>query len=130
MAVCLKHSHATHTHKHTYTHTQTHHTHTHTHTHPTPHTHTHAHTHTHTHHTHVQIGVTIKGVTFSDISGTQVSGKAGEFLCSDSVPCTDINLDNINITAGKGTSDDSFVCWKAYGTATEVHPESCLKIKP
>lgn len=93
---------------------------------PPPHTHTHTTCTPHAHPT----GVTIKDVTFSKISGTQTSGKAGEFLCSDSVPCTDIQLDSIDISPGEGTHDDSFVCWKAYGTASKVHPDSCLKTKP
>lgn len=72
------------------------------------------------------IGVTIKDITFSGLIGTQNSGTAGEFLCSDSVPCTDIHLENIDIDTAAGVTKNSFNCWSAYGTATNVHPNSCL----
>lgn len=72
----------------------------------------------------------IKGVTFTDISGTQSSGRAGQFLCSDSVPCTEISLKGIDISAASGVKDNSFVCWSAYGTADDVNPKSCLGTKP
>jgi len=72
------------------------------------------------------LAVAISNVSFLDIQGSQNSGSAGGFNCSDSVPCQNIQLSNIKIT---GTSPNIFRCWEAYGTAQNVSPPSCLSQK-
>lgn len=72
-------------------------------------------------------GVIIKDIVFDSIVASQTTGVAGQFLCSDAVPCMDIALSNISVTAHQGEKKNAFYCWSAYGTATNVEPASCLR---
>ena len=76
-------------------------------------------------------GIILTDILFSNISATQTGGLAGELYCSDTVPCTDITMKNINIKLagqGKQRNDDGnmFKCWRAFGKADNVEPPSCL----
>ena len=77
-------------------------------------------------------GVTIKDILFSNISGTQRSGVAGQLYCSDTVPCTHIHMENIDLqyllldTSQAGGDGSKFECWRAFGEASNVSPPSCL----
>eukprot|EP00026_Physarum_polycephalum_P009323 Phypoly_transcript_09442.p1 GENE.Phypoly_transcript_09442~~Phypoly_transcript_09442.p1 ORF type:complete len:299 (+),score=29.94 Phypoly_transcript_09442:374-1270(+) len=66
-------------------------------------------------------GINITNVRIENIYGTGVH--VGYFNCSKYMPCTDITLINVNIT---GQDSDVFSCNYAHGTATNVHPKSCL----
>ena len=89
-------------------------------------------------------GVTIKDILLSNISGTQTSGLAGELYCSDTVPCTHITMENIDIRSHDQdirshdqyirsydqsrwhSGRNEFKCWRAFGSASHVEPPSCL----
>jgi polygalacturonase len=73
------------------------------------------------------VNVNITGVSFRNIFGTQYSGNTVSILCSDSVPCHNIQLANINITNVTPGGKSAAVCWQAFGTATPpLNPPSCL----
>jgi polygalacturonase len=73
------------------------------------------------------INVNITGVTFANIRGTQYSGNSVSILCSDSMPCRDVVLANINLTNVKPGSKSAASCWQAFGTALPpLNPPSCL----
>jgi len=66
-------------------------------------------------------GIDIDGVIIKDISGSGTH--VGYFNCSNYMPCTNIQLININIS---GKDSNKFTCSNAYGTASNVTPPSCL----
>ncbi|XP_060180182.1 probable polygalacturonase At1g80170 [Lycium barbarum] len=70
--------------------------------------------------------VEISGVLYRNVTGTTKSKKAMKFACSDTVPCSHITLDNVNLEARDGTAE--VYCNSATGIiAGYVHPEAeCL----
>nr|GMD97011.1 probable polygalacturonase At1g80170 [Ipomoea batatas] len=70
--------------------------------------------------------VEISEVIYTNITGTSKSQKAMKFACSDSVPCTQIVLDNINLDAQDGTAE--VYCNSATGIGYGlIHPSAeCL----
>ncbi|KAK6781363.1 hypothetical protein RDI58_023547 [Solanum bulbocastanum] len=70
--------------------------------------------------------VEISEVLYRNVSGTTKSKKAMKFACSDTVPCSHITLDNVNLEARDGTAE--VYCNSATGIiAGYVHPEAeCL----
>ncbi|PHU21258.1 hypothetical protein BC332_06365 [Capsicum chinense] len=70
--------------------------------------------------------VEISQVLYRNVTGTSKSQKAMKFACSDTVPCRDITLDNVNLVARDGTAE--VYCNSATGViAGYVHPEAeCL----
>jgi len=66
--------------------------------------------------------VTIKDVTFKNITGTSSTPEAVSLLCSDKIPCSGVTMDNIKVEY-KGTNNKTMaVCNNAKGSAT-----GCLK---
>jgi len=65
----------------------------------------------------------IDGVYIENVTSSR-GDNAGEFLCQDSTPCHHIELNNVHISASK--NDGEFNCQKAYGSATDTEPKSCL----
>jgi len=66
--------------------------------------------------------VTIKDVTFKNITGTSSTPEAVSLLCSDKLPCTGVTLDNVKVEF-KGTNNKTMaVCNNAKGSST-----GCLK---
>ncbi|KAJ8547022.1 hypothetical protein K7X08_010608 [Anisodus acutangulus] len=70
--------------------------------------------------------VEISEVLYRNVTGTTKSQKAMKFACSDTVPCSHITLDNVNLEARDGTAE--VYCNSATGIiAGYVHPEAeCL----
>lgn len=73
--------------------------------------------------------VAVSGVNYVNIQGTYTT-KPVHFACSDSVPCTGVSLDTIQLKSvdeGKQLYDP--FCWEAYGELkTSTVPEiDCLK---
>ncbi|KAG0583645.1 hypothetical protein KC19_3G151500 [Ceratodon purpureus] len=65
-------------------------------------------------------------VKFTNIWGTSASAVAVKLACSESVPCTNIRLKDINITRVNGGSARS-TCTDAFGTAQGIQiPPSCI----
>jgi len=66
--------------------------------------------------------VTIKDVSFKNITGTSSTPEAVSLLCSDKLPCTGVTLDNVKVEF-KGTNNKTMaVCNNAKGSST-----GCLK---
>jgi len=66
--------------------------------------------------------VTVKDVTFKNITGTSSTPEAVSLLCSDKIPCSGVTMDNIKVEY-KGTNNKTMaVCQNAKGSAT-----GCLK---
>eukprot|EP00056_Hartaetosiga_gracilis_P007605 m.110390 g.110390 ORF g.110390 m.110390 type:complete len:439 (+) comp12745_c0_seq2:864-2180(+) len=70
--------------------------------------------------------VAISDISFFNISGTHVDEHAGILWCSDSIPCENIILEDVNLVRAYDPSGDSFNCWEAQGLARNVSPPSCL----
>ncbi|XP_056166393.1 exopolygalacturonase-like [Syzygium oleosum] len=71
--------------------------------------------------------VQIKDVLFSKIQGTSASQVAVNLICSPSLPCKNINLDNINLayTGSKGNAKS--YCAHVIGSSRGVQkPPSCI----
>ena len=64
-------------------------------------------------------GVQISNLTFEHITGQKCKYGA-QFICKDSLPCTDITLNDFHVDGGK------MDCENADGTAKDTKPSSCL----
>ncbi|XP_050380207.1 polygalacturonase At1g48100 isoform X2 [Argentina anserina] len=77
--------------------------------------------------------VAVSGINYVNIQGTYTS-KPAHFACSDSIPCTGVSLDTIelkSVQSGKHLYDP--FCWEAYGDlkTNTLPPIDCLmKGKP
>ncbi|PUZ60370.1 hypothetical protein GQ55_4G119200 [Panicum hallii var. hallii] len=66
--------------------------------------------------------VTIKDVTYKNVTGTSSTPEAVSLLCSEKLPCTGVTMDNVKVEF-KGTNNKTMaVCNNAKGSAT-----GCLK---
>ncbi|XP_039018147.1 polygalacturonase At1g48100-like [Hibiscus syriacus] len=68
--------------------------------------------------------VAVSGITFRNIYGTYTV-KPVDLACSDSVPCTGVNLNAIDLnpsTGKKPTLDNAPYCWKASGEMNLTTP--------
>ena len=73
-------------------------------------------------------GVHISSVEFRNITGTHSDALAGKLACSDTVPCTDIVMDDVRLRRTGGhswPSPDRWLCWQAHGSMTDVVPAAC-----
>ena len=68
-------------------------------------------------------GVKISDLTFEHITGDGCE-KGAEFICKDSMPCTDITLNDFHVDGG------DMDCENAEGTADDTDPDSCLSDLP
>ncbi|KAL4031240.1 hypothetical protein IC575_009514 [Cucumis melo] len=70
--------------------------------------------------------VAISGVNYVNIRGTYTSTPV-RFACSDSLPCTGVTLDTIQLEGSDGSNEP--FCWKAYGElkTSTVPPVDCLQ---
>ena len=66
--------------------------------------------------------VTVKDVSFKNVTGTSSSPEAVSLLCSDKIPCTGVTMDNVNVEYSGTNNKTMAVCKNAKGTAT-----GCLK---
>jgi hypothetical protein len=70
--------------------------------------------------------VEVRKVEFVDVRGTSATGQAINIACSDTVPCLELELKNVNLTL-EGGGAASASCYKAFGKAIgTVVPASCL----
>ncbi|KAI4301673.1 hypothetical protein L6164_034926 [Bauhinia variegata] len=61
--------------------------------------------------------VFISGITYSNIKGTyDVRSPPMHFACSDTVPCTNLTLSEVELLPAKGQNLIDPFCWNAYGT--------------
>uniref|UniRef100_A0A452ZQG5 Uncharacterized protein n=1 Tax=Aegilops tauschii subsp. strangulata TaxID=200361 RepID=A0A452ZQG5_AEGTS len=70
--------------------------------------------------------VEVRKVEFVDVRGTSATARAIKIACSDTAPCTELELRNVNLTVvGGGAATAS--CYRASGKAAGVvAPASCL----
>ncbi|CAD6336311.1 unnamed protein product [Miscanthus lutarioriparius] len=66
--------------------------------------------------------VTVKDVSFKNVTGTSSSPEAVSLLCSDKIPCTGVTMDNVNVEYSGTNNKTMAVCKNAKGSAT-----GCLK---
>ncbi|XP_019428298.1 PREDICTED: polygalacturonase At1g48100-like [Lupinus angustifolius] len=61
--------------------------------------------------------VSVSHVTYSNIKGTyDVRSRPMRFACSDSVPCTNLTLSEVELLPAQGYILATPFCWNAYGT--------------
>ncbi|GAB2265586.1 hypothetical protein Dimus_000625 [Dionaea muscipula] len=73
--------------------------------------------------------VYLSGVSFSNIKGTyNVKTPPIHFACSDSVPCTNITMSEVELLPALGELVDDPFCWNAYGAqqTLTIPPIDCL----
>ncbi|KAK1267411.1 hypothetical protein QJS04_geneDACA009123 [Acorus gramineus] len=71
--------------------------------------------------------VQISDVSFRNIKGTSVSIVAVSLVCSDSVPCQNVELENIDLKFYKKGKKTNAVCMNVNGSSSGVeNPPSCL----
>ncbi|XP_042399054.1 polygalacturonase At1g48100-like isoform X1 [Zingiber officinale] len=74
--------------------------------------------------------VYVSGVSYSNIKGTyDVRSPPVHFACSDTLPCTNITMVEVELLPHEGELVDDPFCWNAYGamqTAT-IPPIDCLQ---
>lgn len=68
----------------------------------------------------------ISEITYQNISGTTQSAKAIKFDCSDTVPCSNLVLSNVDLEKKDGTVEAYCHCAQGIGYGV-VHPSAdCL----
>lgn len=73
--------------------------------------------------------VAVSGVNYRNIQGTYTE-KPVHFACSDSLPCTGVTLDTIQLKyVEEGNHLNDPFCWEAYGElkTSTVPPINCLR---
>lgn len=71
----------------------------------------------------------MSGITYKNITGTSETRIAMKFACSDTVPCTYIILNNINLKREDG--DEEMYCNNAWGFVYgHVHPSATCFSSP
>ncbi|KAL6610582.1 hypothetical protein ACP70R_040551 [Stipagrostis hirtigluma subsp. patula] len=71
--------------------------------------------------------VEVRKVEFVGIRGTSATKQAINIACSDTVPCRELELKNVNLTLEGGGAAPTAFCYRAYGrSAGTVAPPSCL----
>ncbi|KAL8101119.1 polygalacturonase At1g48100-like [Apium graveolens] len=73
--------------------------------------------------------VLVSHIKYSSIKGTyDIRSPPMHFACSDSVPCTNITLSDVELLPAKGELVLDPFCWNAYGDfkALTIPPVSCL----
>ncbi|KAM6577137.1 hypothetical protein CsatB_028974 [Cannabis sativa] len=73
--------------------------------------------------------VHVSDIVYSNIKGTyDIRSPAIHFSCSDSVPCTNLTLSEIELLPAKGEFMSNPICWNAYGImeTLSIPPAFCL----
>ncbi|KAK6795499.1 hypothetical protein RDI58_008952 [Solanum bulbocastanum] len=70
--------------------------------------------------------IRIDSISFMGIKGTSATERAVTLACSDSCPCRQLYLEDIQLTSSSGVSA-TFFCWQAYGTTSGLnYPPPCF----
>jgi hypothetical protein len=71
--------------------------------------------------------VEVRKVEFANIRGTSATAQAISIACSDTVPCRELELENVNLTLAEGDGQATALCYRASGKSVgTVVPPSCL----
>ncbi|KAJ6816638.1 polygalacturonase [Iris pallida] len=74
--------------------------------------------------------VYVSDVTYTDVKGTyDVRSPPIHFACSDTVPCTNITMSEVELLPFEGELVDDPFCWNAYGDqeTVTIPPITCLQ---
>lgn len=74
--------------------------------------------------------VFVSGVTYTNIKGTyDVRSAPIHFACSDTVPCANITMSEVELLPAQGELVDDPFCWNAYGSlqTLTIPPITCLQ---
>ncbi|CAL9156935.1 polygalacturonase At1g48100-like isoform X1 [Musa acuminata AAA Group] len=74
--------------------------------------------------------VYVSGVTYANIKGTyDVRSPPMHFACSDTLPCTNITMSEVELLPHEGELVDDPFCWNAYGVmrTVTIPPIPCLQ---
>ncbi|XP_057546887.1 polygalacturonase At1g48100 [Amaranthus tricolor] len=75
--------------------------------------------------------VYLSGVSYKNIKGTYNNVRSApiHFACSDSVPCTNITMSEVELLPAQGELVDDPFCWNAYGIqeTLTIPPIDCLQ---
>ncbi|RWW66185.1 hypothetical protein BHE74_00026503 [Ensete ventricosum] len=74
--------------------------------------------------------VYVSGVTYDNIKGTyDVRSPPMHFACSDTLPCTNITMSEVELLPHEGELVDDPFCWNAYGVmrTVTIPPIPCLQ---
>ncbi|KAJ7290836.1 hypothetical protein O6H91_01G085200 [Diphasiastrum complanatum] len=72
--------------------------------------------------------VQLSDISYTNIQGTSAGPVAVKFACSQTVPCTGITLDNVDLQYGSSPGSTTSFCENAKGKAIgTVTPTSCLQ---
>jgi len=66
--------------------------------------------------------VTVKDVSFKNITGTSSTPEAVSLLCTDKIPCSGVTMDNVKVEYSGKNNKTMAVCNNAKGSST-----GCLK---
>ncbi|KAL3343236.1 hypothetical protein AABB24_027005 [Solanum stoloniferum] len=70
--------------------------------------------------------IRIDSISFMGIKGTSATERAVTLACSDSCPCRQLYLEDIQLTSSSGDLA-TFFCWQAYGTTSGLnYPPPCF----
>ena len=73
--------------------------------------------------------VSVSNIIYTNIKGTyDIRSPPMRFACSDSVPCTNLTLSDIELLPSQGDIVHDPFCWNAYGDleTLTIPPVSCL----
>ncbi|GLJ40545.1 hypothetical protein SUGI_0836460 [Cryptomeria japonica] len=76
------------------------------------------------------MAVYVSDIAYRGIRGTyDVKSPAMHFACSDTIPCTNITLANIELLPAQGQMIENPFCWNAYGSTQTliIPPLECLQ---
>ncbi|KAK8559847.1 hypothetical protein V6N13_016580 [Hibiscus sabdariffa] len=72
------------------------------------------------------LAVKVENISYVHVKGTSATEEAIRFVCSDSLPCEGLYLEDIQLDSDNGGVTKSF-CWEAYGSSSgPVQPFPCL----
>eukprot|EP01147_Barroeca_monosierra_P010028 gene10028-2202_t len=69
--------------------------------------------------------VKVIDITFHNVTGTHVDLYAGQLLCSDASPCSNVVLSDVHLERTFAPETDAWNCWEVHGTASNVSPPPC-----
>lgn len=73
--------------------------------------------------------VHVSDISYSNIKGTyDIRSPAMHFACSDSIPCTNLTLSEVELLPSRGEFMSNPLCWNAYGNVQTliIPPALCL----
>lgn len=71
--------------------------------------------------------VKVENISFVGIKGTSATEEAIRFACSDSLPCENLYLEDVELLSTSGEKATKSFCWEAEGSSSgSVYPTPCF----